>query len=59
MKVSAVDERSPLWTVSMNLNWSKSCFRNPTGNTITEKEVGTYWSKQELSMALIGLQVQL
>lgn len=59
MKVSVEAERSPLWMVSVNWNWSKVCFRKLAGNTSTEDEVGTSWWKQELVMELTGLHVQL
>ena len=58
-KVSDEAERSPLWMVSVNWNWSKFCLRNVAGNATTGNEVGTSRWKQELAMELTGLHVQL
>lgn len=58
-KASDDAERSPLWTVSVNWNWSKLCFKKLTGNLSTGDEVGMRRLKQELVMMLSGLHVQL
>lgn len=58
-KVSDEAERSPLWTVSVNWNWSKLVFKKLVGNLSTGDEVGMCWLKQELVMVLTGLHAQL
>lgn len=61
IKVSDEAERSPLFTVSVNWNWSKLSFRTLAGNVSTAEEVEmlTTGSKQEAGMELRGLHVQL
>lgn len=58
-KASEEAERSPLWTVSVNWNWSNLGFNVLVGNVSTGDEVGISWSKQELMMVDTGLHVQL
>lgn len=59
MNISDEDDRSPLRTISVNLNRSQLGLSALAGNISNAEEAGTRWVKQEVSAVFKGLHFHL